>query len=131
MIVDASALVAILLLEPDGPELSRRLDEARPCATHAVSLYETATALMRVGGRPRTVVEDVLDRFLAQSEIDVLPIGAAETSAALDAFERFGKGRHPAALNMGDCFSYACARLRGMKLLYKGEDFARTDIEPA
>lgn len=101
MIADASALVAILLSEPDGPELSRRLDQGRPCATHAVSVYAAATALMRVGGRPRVVIEDVLARFLTQSDIDVLSISAAETSAALDAFRAFRQGSAPGRAQHG------------------------------
>ncbi|HEV2363447.1 MAG TPA: type II toxin-antitoxin system VapC family toxin [Caulobacteraceae bacterium] len=70
-------------------------------------------------------------RFLAAAEIETAAIGPAERDLALQAMERFGKGRHPAQLNMGDCLAYACARARGLRLLFKGNDFARTDIEPA
>ena len=69
--------------------------------------------------------------FQALAETQVLPIGEAEQIAALEAHARFGKGVHPAKLNMGDCFAYACARVHGAPLLYKGEDFALTDIEAA
>lgn len=64
-------------------------------------------------------------------EIDQIPLSIDVTSAAIDAFARFGKGRHPAALNMGDCFAYACARVHRVPLLYKGDDFSLTDIERA
>jgi ribonuclease VapC len=131
MIADASALVGILAEEPDAHALLVRLGQHPVRYTHGISIFETVAALMRIGGRPRDVVERVVIRFLSQSEIDLLAIGPAETAAALDAFARYGKGRHPAALNMGDCFSYACARTRGMPLLYKGEDFAKTDLAPA
>lgn len=128
MIVDASALVSILLEEDDAEELNLRLEAADIRFTHPVSVYETVTALMRSTGRGVDAAESVVVRFLAQAEIGLIPIGRAETNAALDAFARYGKGRHPAALNMGDCFSYACARARGLSLLYKGDDFARTDL---
>lgn len=128
MIVDASALVSILLEEDDAEQLNLRLEAADVRFTHPVSVYETVTALMRSTGRAVDAAESVVVRFLAQAEIGLIPIGRAETNAALDAFARYGKGRHPAALNMGDCFSYACARARGLSLLYKGDDFARTDL---
>lgn len=128
MIVDASALVSILLEEDDAEELNLRLEAADVRFTHPVSVYETVTALMRTTGRAVDAAESVVVRFLAQAEIVLIPIGRAETNAALDAFARYGKGRHPAALNMGDCFSYACARARGLSLLYKGDDFAQTDL---
>lgn len=69
--------------------------------------------------------------YLDATEIGLVGIGAAETQHALDAMVRFGKGRHQAALNMGDCFSYACAKANGVSLLFKGEDFSKTDIVQA
>jgi ribonuclease VapC len=71
------------------------------------------------------------DSYLAAANVDIMPIGAREQALAIEAFDRFGKGRHPAALNMGDCFAYACARTLGLPLLYKGDDFGRTDIPAA
>ena len=74
-----------------------------------------------------SAVED----FLILTEIEVRPVPAEVRGLALDAFDRFGKGRHPAALNFGDCFAYACARFAEAPLLYKGDDFPQTDIETA
>ena len=74
---------------------------------------------------------DVVVRFFATYSIVQVAVGPSEGSAAISAFDRFGKGRHPAKLNMGDCFAYACAKNAGAKLLYKGNDFGFTDIEAA
>jgi ribonuclease VapC len=70
-----------------------------------------------------------LDAFLAEAEIETLPFTAAHATAARDAFLRYGKGRHPAGLNFGDCMSYAVAKMEGRPLLFKGDDFRQTDIE--
>ena len=131
MIIDASAIVAIMANEPEATALLTPLMRATVRSTHSVSAYEAVLAIARKSGDSVAAARDVVFDFQRQLGIDTLPIGPAETNAALDAFARFGKDRHPAALNMGDCFSYACARLRGMPLLYKGEDFAKTDIERA
>jgi ribonuclease VapC len=72
-----------------------------------------------------------LSRFLREMEVEVIPFTAEHYEVAVDAFERFGKGRHPAALNFGDCLTYAVARLSGLPLLFTGEDFARTDLRPS
>ena len=131
MIVDASALVAVLAAEPEAADFATIIEASPIVATHSVSVYEATLAIARARRRtPGEARADVLE-FLNEAEIEIFSLGQAETAVALDAFERFGKGRHPAALNMGDCFAYACARLRGMQLLYKGDDFARTDIPPA
>ena len=131
MILDASAIVAIMRAEPEAAELSARLLAAARRETHGVSVYEATLAVARLSGDTVEAAEAIVMDFLEDLTILVSPIGPAETAAALDAFARYGKGRHPAALNMGDCFSYACARTRGMPLLYKGEDFAKTDLAPA
>ena len=129
--VDASALTAILLTEVDAEALSMAIYGDRSRRTSALAVYETVLAVFRVrGGDLATARADVED-FLARSKIEVVSIGLAEQEAALDAFERYGKGRHPAKLNMGDCFAYACARTRGARLLYKGDDFSQTDIRSA
>jgi ribonuclease VapC len=74
-------------------------------------------------------VAAVIARFLSEAAIDIVPIEPADTAIAIDAFQRYGKGRgHPARLNLADCLSYACAKRLGLGLLYKGEDFARTDL---
>ncbi len=69
-----------------------------------------------------------VDNFLRLAHVGIIAIGPDEMARALDAFNRFGKGRHPAQLNMGDCFAYACAKTHGVPLLFKGDDFSQTDI---
>lgn len=128
MIVDASALVGILAREPEAPDLVRELENARSRMTHPVSVYEAAIAVARVSGASLGAGRRLVADLLSDTDIDLVAIGPAESVAALDAHARYGKGRHPAALNMGDCFSYACASVRGVPLLYKGDDFALTDL---
>ncbi|HEY3696112.1 type II toxin-antitoxin system VapC family toxin [Phenylobacterium sp.] len=131
MFIDASALCAILLEEPDAERHAGKMANAPSLLTSHVALFETVLALARVyGGDMRAARQDVAD-FLQLSKINVVGIGEAERELALDAFERYGKGRHPARLNMGDCFAYACARTHGAPLLFKGDDFSRTDIAVA
>lgn len=129
--IDASAIVAIMLGEAESGDLFERLLASPRRFTHPVSIYEAALAVSRVKQRPAWFGREQVEIFRDGAGLECIAIGMAETSAALDAFERYGKGRHPAGLNMGDCFSYACARLRAMPLLYKGEDFAGTDIPAA
>ena len=128
MFVDASAMAAIMIGEPDAPDLLRRLDSASRRITSPVAVYELTVAIGRAKDRPLGQVRLAVKAFLARSEIEVIGIGPAEGDLALDAFERYGKGRHPARLNMGDCFAYACARTHGVPLLFKGDDFSQTDI---
>lgn len=128
MIVDASAIVALSLFEPDWEGLAARLDGAARPSTHPISIFEASLAIRRMKEVSTTRAFGATQEFLARAEVDVLSIGPAEAAAALDAFDRYGRGRHPAKLNMGDCFSYACARLRGMPLLYVGNDFSQTDL---
>jgi ribonuclease VapC len=131
MFVDASAICAILLAEDGADVLAAKLVGARTRTTSAIAVYETVRAVMRESGRAPSEVRLVVARFLAAARIDAAEIGPVEREIALDAMDRFGKGRHPAKLNMGDCFAYACARARGASLLSKGDDFALTDIEIA
>lgn len=131
MFVDASALCAILLEEPDGDELALKLAAAPYRMTSAVAVFETVRALVRVVDMDVPSARRAVMRFLDAAEIGAVEIGDAEREAALDAMDRFGKGRHPARLNMGDCFSYACARTHAAPLLFKGDDFGQTDIEAA
>jgi ribonuclease VapC len=128
MIVDASAIVAIMLDEPEGRALAARIEAAEVRLTHPISVFEAAQAVARQWRRALPDVQQDLREFLALADIDVVEIGSAEARAAIEASARYGKGRHPAALNLGDCFSYACASLRSMPLLYKGDDFSRTDL---
>ncbi|HEX9905098.1 MAG TPA: type II toxin-antitoxin system VapC family toxin [Propylenella sp.] len=128
MFLDASAIVSIVALEPGHEELARRLDEAPRPLTSALAVFEAALAIgrdNRIGlQRARTLVE----RFVQTTETEIRPIDSATGDLALDAHDRFGKGRHPARLNFGDCFAYAMAQQHGVPLLYKGDDFALTDL---
>lgn len=128
MIVDASAIVAILGREPEADRLSTRLRAAPRRSTHPISIYEAVLAVERLTRGTADRARALVDDFMSDLDVEVLGIGSAEAAAATDAFARYGKGRHPASLNMGDCFSYAVAKLRGAPLLYKGDDFALTDL---
>lgn len=131
MFVDASAMCAILLDEPEGEALALKLSQAPYRMTSAVAVFETVRALIRAVEMDAGEARAVVARFLDAAEIRSVEIGDAEREAALDAMARFGKGRHPARLNMGDCFAYACARTHAVPLLFKGDDFGRTDIAVA
>jgi ribonuclease VapC len=126
MFVDASAICAIILREPGFEVLTERLEVAS--VTSPLALYEATLAIARAKQGGVAAARRDVARFLAESRMIVSDIGPADYEAALDAFERYGKGRHPARLNMGDCFAYACARTRGVPLLFKGDDFSQTDI---
>jgi ribonuclease VapC len=128
MFVDASALVAIITSEPDGPALAKRLNASEPRYISPVAIYETAMALLRLRDGTIDAAMALIDDFLQHSRIGTIPITDEIGRNALDAFARYGRGRHPARLNMGDCFAYACARSLGVPLLCKGDDFAQTDI---
>ena len=125
--VDTSALIAILKGEPEAAALARAIDRADRILFGAPSLLEARI----VARQQRPPVDDLLDELLLDIGAEIVDFTAAHVDAATDAFLRYGKGRHPAALNYGDCMAYAIARVAGCPLLYKGEDFARTDIRSA
>lgn len=130
MFVDASAIVAIITQEPGHESLSVALATGRP-ATSPLAIYEASLGVARIfASSPisaRRQVQELLELFA----VEILSMTEADGDAAVEAFDRFGKGRHPARLNMGDCFAYAMAVNRGLPLLFKGDDFGRTDIVPA
>lgn len=128
MFLDVSAMVAMLTVEAEADSLSDKLAATADRYTSPIAIFETAAALVRKRSYSVPEARDIIDRFLAIASVRVEPIGAPEAELALAAFERFGKGRHPAALNMGDCFAYAAAKVLNVPLLYKGEDFRLTDI---
>jgi ribonuclease VapC len=128
MFVDASAMVAILVEESDAAALASRLEQAAEPCTSPIAIWEAIAAVARVSNVPIRAAEAILDRFLEQATVGVVPITIAIGRSAVSAFERYGRGRHPAALNMGDCFAYACARELDVPLLFKGDDFPLTDI---
>lgn len=128
MFVDASAMIAMLVGEPGAVQLADDLAAAGNRMTSAIAVYETVTALCRIRSYSVPEARDVVARFLSAGDIRIVPIGDAEMDIALTAFDHLGKGRHPAALNMGDCFAYAVAKSHGVALLYKGDDFSKTDL---
>jgi ribonuclease VapC len=128
---DASALIAIIAREPDALHLADRLEahERRLCS--AMSVWETIAGLCRSYAFPVPMARTRVRLFLDTLAFELVGIGERELDLAAEAYARFGRGRHPAALNMGDCFAYACARANQALLLFKGNDFGRTDIETA
>jgi ribonuclease VapC len=128
MVVDTSVIVAILMMEPDRADLSRKLARANSRQLSSVSYMEAGIVLTSRFG---ATAEHEINHLLLTARIDVAPITLLHAKLALDAFRRYGKGRHPAALNFGDCFSYALAKSSAEPLLFKGDGFARTDISVA
>lgn len=129
MFVDASALTAILVGEVDADALVARLQQARRRMTSPLAVWETVVAVARRLDLPIPDARDAVRAYLDLAGIEVQAVPPEAAEAALDAYDRFGKGRHPAGLNFGDCFAYACARAHQVPLLYKGNDFPLTDIE--
>ena len=128
MIVDTSALVAVTFREPGYQRLVAKLTGAPSTGIGTPTLAETGLVLTcRLGRDPRDLVIRLLDEF----SIEEVPFGDQHWREAVDAYLRFGKGRHKARLNFGDCLTYAVARLAGEPLLFVGNDFAETDIELA
>jgi ribonuclease VapC len=129
MFVDASAIVAMITRETEASLFLDLMEAAIDPVTSAVAIYEAALGICR---KRKSTVEQAYDdvRVLMEAaNIRVVDIGEAEAVEALSAFARYGKGRgHPAQLNMGDCFAYAAARNNGVPLLFKGDDFSKTDI---
>jgi ribonuclease VapC len=125
MVIDSSAFLAIFLNEPERGRFLRLLREDGAPLVSAGTLLETSIALERKQGDAAGVELDV---FIHRLQIDVVPVDSAQVEIARAAWRRFGKGRHPAALNFGDCFAYALAKSSGEPLLAKGSDFEQTDI---
>lgn len=129
MFVDASALTAILTDEADARALVARLQRARRRMTSPLAVWETVVAVARRLDLSVPDARDAVRAYLDLAGIQVLAVTPEAAEVALDAYDRFGKGRHPAGLNFGDCFAYACARTHRVPLLYEGNDFPLTDIE--
>lgn len=125
MVIDTSAILAILLDEPEAPDFERRIAADPVRLISAATLVEAAivieSRLGDAGGRE-------FDLWLHRLDVEVVPVDADQAQMARRAWRRFGKGRHPAGLNYGDCFAYALAAMRGDPLLFKGDDFSRTDL---
>jgi ribonuclease VapC len=129
IVVDSSALIAILHREPEADAFLEIIVSADQCLLSAVSLLETSMVIAGRSGDASSWTE--LDALVAQAGMEVVPQDSALTEAARAAFLRYGKGRHGAGLNLGDCATYALATSRDLPLLFKGNDFAQTDIEVA
>lgn len=129
MFVDSSALVAMTSGEPDGEALSDRLQSAESPITSSLAIFETVLALARIRRLPVSEALMLVLDFLERANVGVRPIAGDAHVVALGAHATFGKGTgHPAQLNLGDCFSYGLAKQAGVALLYKGDDFAQTDL---
>jgi ribonuclease VapC len=127
MVIDTSAIVAILFDEPERPQFAAAIDAAALRLLSAATLVE---ATLVVEGRKGRRAEGMVDRFVEDAEIEVLPVTIEHAQLACQAFRAFGKGRHAAGLNLGDCFAYALAKACDEALLFKGDDFPKTDIVP-
>jgi ribonuclease VapC len=128
MVVDSSALLAIMFLEPEAQRFTQLIQASRAPLLSAANFLE---ASILVESRRGIAKRDLFDTFVAESGIRLQPVTRAQAVIARDAYRRFGKGNHPAGLNFGDCFAYALAKERNLPLLFKGEDFTRTDLDPA
>ena len=121
-------MVAIMTNEPEAFALEKRFGSAEEVLCSAISLWEATRAIARKRLVPTATAQAEIEKFVADFAFRLVPIGAAEARSAIATHERYGKGRHSAKLNMGDCFAYACAKTHGAELLYKGNDFALTDL---
>ena len=127
--IDTSALIAIFRLEPEADSFLKAIVQAKGRIMSALSHLEASMVMS--GGASGTGMFEPLDDFFAEADIEIVPFDAGQALLARAAFLRFGKGRHKAALNLGDCASYALAMSRSVPLLYKGEDFCHTNIMAA
>ena len=128
MIVDSSAFITLLRNEPGWEEYMAVMVDARTLVTSAATLLETAMVAEGQGGDKAALD---LDSLIRRLDVDIVAFTAEHAALAREGFRRFGKGRHPAGLNFGDCFAYALAREREEPLLFKGRDFAQTDVKAA
>ena len=125
MVLDTSALLALLLDEPEAEDFRRAVDEDATRLVSAATLLETAIVIEarkgEAGGRE-------LDLLMHKAGVEIVPVDVEQAAEARRAYRRYGRGRHLAGLNFGDVFAYALSRTSGEPLLFKGEDFARTDV---
>lgn len=126
MVIDTSALVAIFFAEPERQKFLAAITAAGSRMVSAASVLETGIVLE---ARQGEAAGREFDLFVVRANLQIIPVDAEQVDLARSAWRKFRKGRHPAGLNFGDCFSYALARFSGEPLLAKGTDFASTDIE--
>ena len=129
--VDASAMISMMTGESDADGLADRLGAERQRLCSAISVWETIAGLCRTHTFSVPSARAVVQSFIEANDLRFVGIGEREFELAAQAYAEFGKGRHPAALNMGDCFAYACAKATRAGLLFKGDDFSKTDIAAA
>ena len=128
VILDTSAIMAILFQEADAQRFSDAIAAAPRRAISAATLVEAGIVAEGRGGAP---LREDMDALLARARTEVAAFTAEHAALAAEGWRRYGKGRHPAGLNLGDCFAYALAQSRGEPLLFKGTDFAQTDVKAA
>src|SRR5215510_15533603 len=125
MVVETSAVLAILLEEPEAAEFAQLIEDDPAPVISAASVLEAGIVLISRHGPD---ARDDLQDFLAQGGLHVEPVTAEQAELALEAYQRYGKGRHRAGLNFGDCFAYALCQATGQPLLFKGQDFGRVPL---
>lgn len=128
MIVDSSAILAILFNEEDAESYARAITDADPCRISAANFVEAAIV---VEAQTKATGSRQFDAFFRRAGIIIEPVTEEQAHIARQAYTDFGKGRHKAGLNFGDCFAYALAKTAGETLLFKGEDFKKTDVASA
>ena len=129
LFVDASALVAIVANEQERESFTERILVETEALWSAMSCWETVNAVRKAEDVTVDIARAAVERNAERLLLRLVPIGAAELAAALDAHEKYGRNSgHPAKLNFGDCFAYACAKTNNARLLYKGNDFVHTDL---
>ena len=128
MVLDTSALMAILLGEPEAKALSQAIARDPKRLVSAFSALETAIVIEAKRGEAGS---RELDLLIHKAKIEIVPLNAEQSELARKAWRLYGKGHHPAGLNIGDCCSYSLSKYSGEPLLFKGDDFARTDVTPA
>jgi ribonuclease VapC len=131
MFVDASAIIAIIAGESDRLSLTARLAQSSEVYVSPIVIYEATTGLARLRACSMHDAEKLVSGFIDETQAGMIDITLGIARDAASAFARFGRGKHKAQLNMGDCFAYACARERHLPLLFKGDDFVHTDIAVA
>lgn len=129
IVADSSAIIAILRLEPEADAFLQRIVDAESIEMSAVSAMEVALVLAGARGDP--TVWAPLDELVERAGIRIVPFDTEQARLARTAFLRFGKGRHPAGLNLGDCATYALAAVRRAQVLFKGDEIGRTDLPAA
>lgn len=126
IVVDSSAVIAMLAGEPETARFAEALAGSERRTIAATNYVECALVLSK-----RPLIRSQFEPWLKTARIGIVAVDEALARGAIDAFERFGKGRHPAGLNFGDCFAYALAKSLDAPLLFKGDDFAKTDVRAA